>query len=116
MSDQGNQSKEIEFWSKCIEEAGEPALELGSGTGRILVPLLERGHKVVGIDTSEDMLEMCITRCKEKSLRAELHEQSMLDFRLRRCFSIMFLDSGGLGLFTADKDINALFNRVFVRI
>lgn len=36
---------------------GGPALELGIGTGRIALPLREKGVKVHGIDASEAMLE-----------------------------------------------------------
>lgn len=34
-------------------------LEIGCGTGRILLPLLEAGHRVVGVDLSEGMLAVC---------------------------------------------------------
>jgi len=61
-------SKEIDFWAKCIKESGEPVLELGSGTGRVLVPLLERGFEIVGIDTSKDMMDRCLAICKTKGL------------------------------------------------
>lgn len=33
-------------------------LEVGCGTGRLLKPVLERGHNVVGLDISEDMLAL----------------------------------------------------------
>jgi len=36
---------------------GGAILELGVGTGRLAVPLAERGHRVVGIDSSIDMLD-----------------------------------------------------------
>ena len=35
---------------------GGPLLEFGVGTGRLAVPLAEKGHDVVGVDISEDML------------------------------------------------------------
>ena len=36
---------------------GGPALELGIGTGRIALPLHEKGVSVQGIDASEEMLD-----------------------------------------------------------
>lgn len=116
ISDREDHSKEIDFWSRIIEEAEEPALELGSGTGRVLIPLLEQGLDVVGIDTSKDMMNRCLARCKVKGLQAELHEQSMLDFDLPRKFSLIFLDSGGLGLFISNQDIQATFGRVMAHL
>ena len=112
VSGQADQSKEIDYWAKSIDDAGEPALELGSGTGRVLVPLLQRGYRVVGIDTSGDMMARCVAKCRENGLRPELHEQSMLNFHLDDRFGLIFLDSGGLGLFTSDHDIEAVFQSV----
>jgi SAM-dependent methyltransferase len=109
-------SKEIDFWARSIKASGEPALELGSGTGRVLVPLLERGFDIVGIDTSEDMMARCVAACKAKGLKPELHEQSMLKLDLRRQFGLIFLDSGGLGLFISDQDIQATFERVMAQL
>lgn len=109
-------SREIDFWAKHIDASGEPALELGSGTGRVLVPLLERGYKVVGIDTSPDMTARCSAACKAKGLQPEVHDQSMLDFHLPCQFGLIFLDSGGLGLFTSDQEIHALFERVMAHL
>ena len=40
-------SEEFDYWIKSVEASGEPGLELGSGTGKIQVPLLERGFDIV---------------------------------------------------------------------
>ncbi len=109
-------TREIDFWASSIKASGEPALELGSGTGRVLVPLLERGFDVVGIDTSEDMMARCLAACKARGLKAELHEQSMLELDLPRHFGLVLFASGGLGLFTSDRDIQALFERVMAHL
>jgi SAM-dependent methyltransferase len=105
-------SKEIEFWARSIQASSEPVLELGSGTGRILVPLLERDFNIVGIDTSDDMMARCLAACEVKGLKVELHRQSMLELDLSREFGLIIFGSGGLGLFTRDQDINSLFERV----
>ncbi len=111
----GDQSKEVDFLAQKID-AKEPVLELGSGTGRILIPLLERGFHVVGIDTSEDMMEQCRIACKAKGLQAELHEQSMVNFELPQQFGTILLVSGSLGLFIADQDIHAMFQCVMAHL
>ena len=63
--------KEIEFFIRAIDASSQPILELGSGTGRILIPLLERGFEIVGIVTSEDMIARCLATCEAKGLQAE---------------------------------------------
>src|SRR5438270_4953447 len=61
-----DQSEAEMFESAAVEPAVEflaalagsgPALELGIGTGRIALPLAERGIRVHGIDLSPDMVE-----------------------------------------------------------
>ena len=37
-------------------------LELGIGTGRIAIPLTERGYQVTGVDISEEMLDFLENR------------------------------------------------------
>lgn len=108
--------KEIDFLAGIIRSAKGPVLELGSGTGRILVPLLERGFDVAGIDTSPDMTARCLAACRAKGLKAELHGQSMTDFSLPRKFGVILLASGGLGLFAADRDIHDTFGRVMAHL
>ena len=108
--------KEIDFWARSIEASSGPVLELGSGTGRILIPLLERGFDIVGIDTSEDMMARCRAACNAKGLKPELYEQSMLEFDLPREFGLIFLDARGLSLFISDQDIHSMFERVMAHL
>lgn len=108
--------REIDYWARSIEAAGEPVLELGSGTGKVLVPLLERGFDVTGIDTSEDMMARCRAICQRKGLKPQLYEQSMLHFELPRRFKLIILPSGSLSLFTADEDVRSMFRRVVAHL
>lgn len=49
----------------ALAELGEgPILELGCGTGRVMLPLAEAGHTVVGVDSSEPMLAVARERLK----------------------------------------------------
>jgi SAM-dependent methyltransferase len=109
-------TKEVEFLAKSIKTSGEPVLELGSGTGRVLIPLLERGLDISGIDTSEEMMEWCRAICRAKGLEAKLCQQSMTDFALPSKFGTVLLTSGGLGLFVSDQDIRSTFGRVMAHL
>ena len=40
------------------QRAGSPLLELGCGTGRLLIPLAEAGYRVTGVDLSPEMLRI----------------------------------------------------------
>ena len=47
---------DIPFILSQIEKFGDPALELACGTGRITIPIAEKGYRVTGLDISEPML------------------------------------------------------------
>lgn len=48
---------DIGLYLQLAEAVGDPILELGCGTGRVLVPLAEAGWRVTGIDRSGPMLD-----------------------------------------------------------
>lgn len=48
--------RDVLFWRRLAAEHGGRVLELGCGTGRLLVPLARAGADIVGVDRSEPML------------------------------------------------------------
>jgi SAM-dependent methyltransferase len=47
---------ELDYFRTAIGKFGEPALDLGCGAGRILIPMLADGFDVDGSDVSADMI------------------------------------------------------------
>lgn len=79
-----------------VEEAvrwGSPVLELGCGTGRILIPLAEAGLQVVGLDRAPAMLEQARRKIAglppEVRGRIELVQGDMRVFSLERRFQLI---------------------------
>lgn len=56
--------RDVAFWSGIAKRAGGRTLELGCGTGRVLVPLAKAGVSIVGIDRSEPMLSYARMRLR----------------------------------------------------
>ena len=50
---------EIAYFQQQIEQCGQPVLDAGCGTGRLLIPFLRAGLDVDGCDISGDMLAYC---------------------------------------------------------
>jgi SAM-dependent methyltransferase len=50
---------EVSHFRDIIREAGEPVLDVGCGTGRLLLEYLGEGIDVDGADVSPDMLAYC---------------------------------------------------------
>ncbi len=49
-------SHDVAFYLALARESGGPVLELGCGTGRVLLPIARAGIACVGVDASADML------------------------------------------------------------
>ena len=54
--------RDLPFWRRIVLKEATPVLELGCGTGRLLVPLSRAGVPVTGIDRSAEMLARAHTR------------------------------------------------------
>ena len=52
----GNYDEDVDLYLNFALVTGDPVLELGCGSGRLLVPLAESGHRVTGLDASPAML------------------------------------------------------------
>lgn len=58
-----------------------PAIEVGCGSGRLLLPLLAAGHPLEGMDCSPDMLRLCREAARRLKLEPTLHLGDMASFR-----------------------------------
>ncbi len=47
---------DLVLYSELADEAGDPILDVGCGTGRVMLHLAQAGHRVVGLDGAEAML------------------------------------------------------------
>jgi SAM-dependent methyltransferase len=54
--------EDVAFYLEEARKSGGPVVELGVGTGRIAVPIAADGMRVIGIDSSRAMLEVCARR------------------------------------------------------
>ena len=50
---------DVDFFVSEAVAAGGPVLELGCGTGRVLLPCARAGATMWGLDASESMLDRC---------------------------------------------------------
>ena len=87
---------EVEFFRRYVE-AGQPALDLGCGTGRLLLPWLRAGLDVDGCDLSPDMIALCREAVEREGLRTNLYVQGIHELDLPRRYRTIVV-CGALGL------------------
>jgi SAM-dependent methyltransferase len=78
---------DLPFWIEIGRGAGGPLLDLGCGTGRVLLPLLEAGVDADGVDLYEPMLEQARKKATAKGFRPRLLAADMRDFAMPRRYA-----------------------------
>ena len=73
-------TEDIGFYVAEARNAGGPVVELGVGTGRIAIPIAQQGIRVIGVDSSREMLSACRRRAKAEGI-AELLDLRLGDLR-----------------------------------
>lgn len=71
-------------------------LEIMCGSGRFLVPFLEHGYDIRGIDFSVEMLE----KLKQKAPEADVEYADFAEYTTDEQFDYIFISSGSVSLFT----------------
>jgi SAM-dependent methyltransferase len=80
--------RDVQFYVEEALDTDGRVLELGSGTGRVLLPIAQRGRDITGVDNSARMLERCRERLalepaevqsKVKLVKADMRELDLGD-------------------------------------
>jgi ubiquinone/menaquinone biosynthesis C-methylase UbiE len=69
-------TEDIGFYVAEARKADGPVVELGVGTGRIAIPIAQQGIRVIGVDSSREMLAACGRRAESEGIA------DLLDLRL----------------------------------
>lgn len=92
-SEFGHKADDIPFLLEYAKKQKGRVLELGCGTGRVLIPIAETGMKLIGIDNSLNMLKVAKDKIARKPIyvqrNIELVHARMQNFSLKKKFSLI---------------------------
>ncbi len=90
------------YYRAIIESQGGPALDVGCGTGRLLLDYLAAGLDVDGADNSPEMLAICRDKAIGLTLdvATRLFEQDMASLELPRRYATIIVPSSSFQLLT----------------
>jgi SAM-dependent methyltransferase len=84
---------DVDFFVAAAREAGGAVLEVGCGTGRVLIPTARAGVPITGLDASAHMLAVCRERLaaeqEQVQERVALVQGDMRDFTLGQEFALV---------------------------
>ena len=82
---------ELDYFRGAIRKFGEPALDLGCGAGRILIPMLAEGFDIDGSDVSADMIAEGSRAGSEEWLFARLTVEPTHELDLARKYRTIYM-------------------------
>ncbi len=84
---------DVAFFVETAKESGGPVLEVGCGTGRVLIPTARAGIEIVGLDLSSHMLNVCrnllMKEPRDVQSKIQLVEADMRHFSLGQSFMLI---------------------------
>jgi SAM-dependent methyltransferase len=85
-------------FSRVIERNPGRSLDVGCGTGRLLLPYLASGIDIEGVDSSEEMLAICRGKAAGLGLTPVLYRQRMQALELPGRYSTIIVPGGSFHL------------------
>lgn len=98
--------EDLDMYRNYAELCGGRILELGSGSGRVLLPLARSGFHITGLDSSARMLDVARKHVYAEGLasRVQLVHDDMRTFLLDQKYRMAFIALGSFGHLITRKD------------
>lgn len=96
---------DLSFWTERVKEAAGRSLEVGCGTGRILIPLLKEGLQVDGMDISERMVSLLREKTTEQDFDTDVRVQAMESLAMGKAYSFIFIPGFSLQMANGRKGL-----------
>ena len=101
------------FYRTIAELGRGPALDVGCGTGRLLLDYLKAGFDVDGVDNSPEMLRLCRDKAAATGIDVaqRLFRQEMNELDLPRRYATIFVPSSSFQLLTTRRAADEAMER-----
>lgn len=101
--------EDLPLWLDLAERQGGAILELGCGTGRILLPLATAGHRVLGLDRDAGMLAVLANNLTAfLSVKVDVIQADMAAIPLRAIFNLVIMPCNTFSTLLDDERRNVL--------
>lgn len=106
----------LAFYLRYAEQAGGPILEPMCGSGRFLIPLMQRGYDIDGVDASPHMLQACRERCEALGLAPMLREQYLHELDMPCKYRLVMITAGSFSLLTDPIEARQSLRRIHAHL
>ena len=91
------------FYLDVVKKYGQPVLDVGCGTGRILLDFTQQGFDIDGVDNSPDMLALLHQKAEKINLHPTVYQQEMTELSLPRKYQTILVPSSSFQLLLDEK-------------
>lgn len=106
---------DLPFWQYVVDKyAGDKVLELGCGTGRVTIPLVESGYSVDCVDIDRLMLNHLKNKVRDKGIadRISIIHESIMKIDLRRKYYCIIAAFNVIAMLRANIELQLCLIRV----
>ena len=104
------------FYLEMIRRHGQPVLDVGCGTGRLLLDYLAQGIQIEGVDNSPEMLALCQEKARRLGLSPALYGQRMETLALPRTYRTILIPSSSLQLIVEPHQAEQALRRLYAHL
>ena len=104
------------FYLEVIQRSGQPVLDVGCGTGRLLLDYLAQGIDIDGVDNSPEMLALCRAKAARLGAQPRLYQQLMEDLDLPRRYQTILVPSSSLQLVIEPARVKEALARFYAHL
>lgn len=104
--------KDKDFFVEEAVRLGGPVLEVACGTGRITIPIAQKGIEIVGLDISPGMLAQAKKKSIAEKLKIEWVHADCRNFNLNRKFKFIFIPFNSMQHLHDQSSLEAFFQQV----
>jgi SAM-dependent methyltransferase len=104
------------FYQEAIQRYGQPVLDVGCGTGRLLLDFMADGIDIDGVDNSPEMLALCRQKAQQLGLEPRLYQQQMETLELPRRYQTILVPSSSFQLVLEPEAATKALERFFAHL
>ena len=101
------------YFKEMIDQYGQPVLDVGCGTGRLLLDYLAADIDIDGLDISPDMLAICRQKGASLMLEPKLYLGDMVSMKLPRKYQTIIVPSCSFQLVTDMDEASLAVSRFY---
>ncbi len=109
-------TNDIEFITNCALEYGGPILEMASGTGRLAIPLINKGFNYTGVELSKPFVEFTKKRLEPIKGNHDIIQGDMKSIDLNKKYKFIFIGFNAICHLLTNKELSKFFSCVYTHL